>query len=63
MVGRALLGMKKMLPVMEDSGIEKFDSVHRDKVVFFFNDTATTEIYSLSLHDALPIYLSSAQQA
>src|SRR3990172_5627817 len=24
--------------------------------VFFFNDTATTEIYSLSLHDALPIY-------
>src|SRR3990172_8453639 len=23
--------------------------------VFFFNDTATTEIYSLSLHDALPI--------
>src|SRR2546425_5890816 len=25
-------------------------------VVFFFNDTATTEIYTLSLHDALPIY-------
>ena len=25
------------------------------KVVFFFNDTATTEIYTLSLHDALPI--------
>ena len=24
-------------------------------VVFFFNDTATTEIYTLSLHDALPI--------
>ena len=24
---------------------------------FFFNDTATTEIYTLSLHDALPIYL------
>jgi len=22
---------------------------------FFFNDTATTEIYTLSLHDALPI--------
>src|SRR2546430_9618827 len=28
--------------------------------IFFFNDTATTEIYTLSLHDALPIY---AQQA
>ena len=25
---------------------------------FFFNDTATTEIYTLSLHDALPISLS-----
>src|SRR5690554_8159612 len=24
---------------------------------FFFNDTATTEIYTLSLHDALPIYI------
>src|SRR3712207_9162576 len=24
---------------------------------FFFNDTATTEIYTLSLHDALPIYM------
>ena len=27
-------------------------------VVFFFNDTATTEIYTLSLHDALPIFLN-----
>src|ERR1044071_10408184 len=27
-------------------------------VVFFFNDTATTEIYTLSLHDALPISAS-----
>src|SRR5476651_1808688 len=26
-----------------------------DFVAFFFNDTATTEIYTLSLHDALPI--------
>src|SRR5258706_5844038 len=26
---------------------------------FFFNDTATTEIYTLSLHDALPISLSN----
>src|SRR3712207_7139116 len=24
--------------------------------LFFFNDTATTEIYTLSLHDALPIF-------
>src|SRR3712207_9497699 len=27
----------------------------REDFVFFFNDTATTEIYTLSLHDALPI--------
>src|SRR2546429_2951145 len=26
---------------------------------FFFNDTATTEIYTLSLHDALPIWRSA----
>src|SRR6478752_10254488 len=28
--------------------------------VFFFNDTATTEIYTLSLHDALPTSICSA---
>src|SRR3712207_7811538 len=28
---------------------------HRTFCFFFFNDTATTEIYTLSLHDALPI--------
>src|SRR2546422_6174491 len=26
------------------------------QLFFFFNDTATTEIYTLSLHDALPIF-------
>src|SRR3712207_8141520 len=26
-------------------------------MIFFFNDTATTEIYTLSLHDALPIFV------
>ena len=29
---------------------------------FFFNDTATTEIYTLSLHDALPILLPGKSQ-
>src|SRR6266487_7103137 len=29
-------------------------------VFFFFNDTATTEIYTLSLHDALPIWPRSS---
>src|SRR5690349_22311958 len=30
-------------------------SSHFSSLFFFFNDTATTEIYTLSLHDALPI--------
>src|SRR3712207_8203039 len=30
---------------------------------FFFNDTATTEIYTLSLHDALPILVRAALDA
>src|SRR2546430_17600654 len=30
--------------------------MHNSSIFFFFNDTATTEIYTLSLHDALPIY-------
>src|SRR2546428_9790229 len=29
-------------------------------IFFFFNDTATTEIYTLSLHDALPISIPAA---
>ena len=29
---------------------------------FFFNDTATTEIYTLSLHDALPICLRAVDK-
>src|SRR2546426_6019803 len=30
-------------------------------IFFFFNDTATTEIYTLSLHDALPIFQPTAR--
>src|SRR2546430_7433030 len=33
------------------------------RCVFFFNDTATTEIYTLSLHDALPICRAHSQGA
>src|SRR5438034_11783721 len=39
-------------------------SFHRICFFFFFNDTATTEIYTLSLHDALPISgISMARKA
>src|SRR3712207_8741441 len=31
-------------------------------VIFFFNDTATTEIYTLSLHDALPISVGESHE-
>src|SRR5437762_8742785 len=34
---------------------EPRDTSRPDAPIFFFNDTATTEIYTLSLHDALPI--------
>src|SRR5688572_33062907 len=37
--------------------IHAYDRVLTSKLsLFFFNDPATTEIYTLSLHDALPIY-------
>src|SRR3712207_8258400 len=36
-------------------------TVETDFALFFFNDTATTEIYTLSLHDALPISVSARQ--
>ena len=43
---------------MGDAGIKS--AIQGSNVFFFFNDTATTEIYTthntLSLHDALPIY-------
>src|SRR5690348_18471257 len=35
---------------------------HVASFFFFFNDTATTEIYTLSLHDALPIWRLTAAQ-
>src|SRR3712207_9064152 len=34
--------------------------LHTQDIYFFFNDTATTEIYTLSLHDALPIWTRRA---
>src|SRR3989441_12093271 len=37
-----------------------FYSAHYILFFFFFNDTATTEIYTLSLHDALPISARNA---
>src|SRR5256885_5765788 len=37
--------------------------LHTFLFFFFFNDTATTEIYTLSLHDALPISRCSREDA
>src|ERR1039457_7400534 len=42
--------MQRMKSVMSSPKLSTF---------LFFNDTATTEIYTLSLHDALPIYFLS----
>src|SRR3989454_11824062 len=42
---------------------EIFTSSRPFSLLFFFNDTATTEIYTLSLHDALPICLQFSTTA
>src|ERR1044072_8235198 len=49
-------GMERWL---QDRKSTRLNSSHTDISLmssFFFNDTATTDIYTLSLHDALPIY-------
>src|SRR2546430_14107361 len=43
--------------VLEESGASRRCHHEAARRFFFFNDTATTEIYTLSLHDALPISL------
>src|SRR5579864_8836439 len=61
LVCRLLLEKKKnimrnglqLLATCVEQNLERF----HDLVSFFFKDTATTEIYTLSLHDALPIYI------
>src|SRR5258707_10570097 len=44
------------LPTAFFSLISFFPPTYCYLLFFFFNDTATTEIYTLSLHDALPIF-------
>src|SRR3989338_6347572 len=48
-------------PTGRDRKSTRLNSSHSSisYAVFFFNDTATTEIYTLSLHDALPISVTS----
>ena len=60
---RALV--KFFIAVLVIGGIFAFNSMSKledpeikVKQAMFFNDTATTEIYTLSLHDALPIWWS-----
>src|SRR2546429_6649525 len=52
-----------MCVYIQYSGAEGRDSPCERLSVFFFNDTATTEIYTLSLHDALPICGESYKHA
>src|SRR2546430_17655258 len=40
---------------MSYSAFSQISPIYPIYIFFFFNDTATTEIYTLSLHDALPI--------
>src|SRR5437763_647120 len=50
--------VKSVLPIPSAntvSPVMRFPSQHKQMEPFFFNDASTTEIYTLSLHDALPI--------
>src|SRR3990172_8378214 len=50
--------LHEFVRAIRDRKSTRLNSSHRYisySVFFFFNDTATTEIYTLSLHDALPI--------
>src|SRR6056300_722272 len=61
-IGRKLIMAKLVIGnVKFDYQVSEFDMSHLMDCFFFFNDTATTDIYTnlhtLSLHDALPIWL------
>src|SRR3990172_8385591 len=66
---RPVQGASEAIP--EDAGVQadrkstRLNSSHGyiSYSLFFFNDPATTEIYPLSLHDALPIFLSATRSA
>src|SRR6266702_4869511 len=50
------------IPRREREGLcWRCSSLTSGSVFFFFNDTSTTEIYTLSLHDALPISIRSGR--
>src|SRR3990167_7184089 len=59
--GGAGRGLRVLWRGLQDRKSTRLNSSHSQisYAVFFFNDTATTEIYTLSLHDALPISRSS----
>src|SRR5215510_16056008 len=47
--------MKELLLSEKFGAVAPISRISSPMVLFFFNDTATTEFYTLSLHDALPI--------
>src|ERR1022692_2897716 len=51
-----LPGEKRFTSTVPNSPVLHAPPLSSSCLIFFFNDTATTEIYTLSLHDALPIY-------
>ena len=57
---RCAAGVEKIIISMARAFGNSADRSLTLPCVFFFNDTATTEIYTLSLHDALPISRSPA---
>src|SRR2546425_12272024 len=52
-----------MIPYTYTSFLRQIFHFSPNFIFFFFNDTATTEIYTLSLHDALPISSNASPSA
>src|SRR3990172_6888714 len=60
-LAEAILLMTTTSAIRRDRKSTRLNSSHgyiSYSLLFFFNDTATTEIYPLSLHDALPIFVA-----
>src|SRR5205807_10616450 len=57
----SVLGSPRLLSTSQHTQASHCHPSYFERSLFFFHDTATTEIYTLSLHDALPIFFLNPQ--
>ena len=58
--GKVKRGNREIIVTSKTGEVKKYLVPLSKQILFFFNDTATTEIYTLSLHDALPISIRNS---